>query len=156
MKLAATWVTAIFLCTAMAEGQLSQINATVDGLRRSHPSVKWNIKSARLADVTCDGDPDVMLLGSDENKVVVAVTSGRRQEKSQMLSFPIGRDIQDGFCAQPTRLGIVPLDCETDEGPLSGCKPSKGCRAFTISDEECDAFNFYWDSSRNAIRWWRH
>jgi len=35
------------------------------------------------------------------------------------------------------------------------CKPTKGCHSFTVIDDECDSFNFYWDSSRRTLAWWR-
>jgi hypothetical protein len=66
---------------------------------------------------------------------------------------PFRSDTQDGFCAFPTRIEISPLQCAIDDGPLLGCKPIKGCQAFTVVDDECDSFNFYWDFSHKSLRW---
>jgi len=148
----------IFLVTILAASANPQASkpATVSVLQKSHPEVSWNTQSAVVADVTCDGTPDTVVLGSQKDKVVVGVISGAHPDKDQLLSFPIRRDTQDGFCAAPSRIKLSSLDCDFDEGPLPGCKPIKGCKAFTVVDDECDSFNFYWDSSRKAIAWWRH
>lgn len=127
----------------------------VSKLQKSHPEVSWNSKSAILADVTCDGKFDAVVLGSPQGQGRHGVVSGH-PDKVQLFSFPIRRDTQDGFCAVPKRIEASALDCETDEGPLLRCKPAKGCKEFRVLDDECDSFNFYWDSSRKSLAWWRH
>jgi hypothetical protein len=86
---------------------------------------------------------------------VVAVVPGGHPRKTQVFRFPIARDKQDGFCAAPTRIETAPLNCDSEEGTLEGCKRAKGCQEFTVDDDGCDPFNFYWDSSRRKIQWWR-
>ena len=142
------------LLGASANKQLSKTDDMVSKLQKSHPEVSWNTKSAILADVTCDGKFDAVVLGSQKDTVVVGVVSGA-PDKAQLFLFPIRRDTQDGFCAVPKRIEASPLDCQTDEGPLPGCKPIKGCKEFSVIDDECDSFNFYWDSSRKSLAWWR-
>jgi len=144
---------AIFL--ALATAQVSNTDVLSE-LRKTHPTVKWISKPTLVADVLCDGRPDTVILGSEKNNVVVGVVSGARPHKTQVLSFPIGTATQDGFCAFPVRIETSPLICEPDIGPLPGCKPIKGCHSFTVIDDECDSFNFYWDSSRQSLAWWRH
>jgi hypothetical protein len=95
-------------------------------------------------------------LGSEKGNVVVGVASGVLPHETQVFSFPVRPDTQDGFCTFPTRIKLSPLDCESDEGTLPGCKPVKSCRAFTVIDDDCDGFNFSWDSSRRSLVWWRH
>ena len=95
-------------------------------------------------------------LGTDKKAVWVAVISGKQNEKPQLLSFPIGTAAQDGFCSVPSRIRLDPHVCETPEGPLSGCKKAKSCHDLAIIDNDCDSFNFYWDSSRKEINWWRN
>ena len=97
-----------------------------------------------------------MVLGSEKDTVVVGVVSGATPDQTQVFSFPIRSDTQDGFSAFPIRIKTWSLVCQTDEGALPGCKSTKGCRSFTVVDNECDGFNFYWDSSRKALAWWRH
>jgi hypothetical protein len=145
------------ILVTFANPQVTKTDVAVSELQKAHPAVKWNSKAAIVADVTCDGKPDTtVVLGSEKNTVVVGVVSGEHSTKAQLLSFPIRRDTQDGFCTFPTRIEISPLDCDTEGGALPGCKPIKGCQAFTVIDDECDSFNFYWDSSRKSVAWWRH
>jgi hypothetical protein len=144
------------LLAASANAQVSKTDDMVSKLQKSHPEVSWNSKSAILADVTCDGKFDAVVLGSQKHTVVIGVVSGAHPDKVQLFSFPIRRDTQDGFCAVPKRIEASPLDCETNEGSLPGCKHVKGCRGFTVMDEECDSFNFYWNSFSKSIAWWRH
>jgi len=146
----------VALLAASANAQVSKTDDMVSKLQKSHPEVSWNSKSAILADVTCDGKFDAVVLGSQKDTVVIGVVSGAHPDKVQLLSFPIRRDTQDGFCAVPKRIEASPMDCETGEGPLPGCKPVKGCKEFSVMDDECDSFNFYWDSSRKSLAWWRH
>jgi len=145
---------AIYLASATA--QVSKTEVPVSELRKSHPTVKWNSKSATVADVTCDGKPDTVVLGSENNDVVIGIVSGVHSDKTQAFSFPVHGGTQNGFCAFPTRIEVSPRDCLSEGGPLPGCKPIKGCRAFTVIDNDCDPFNFYWDSSRKSFAWWRN
>ncbi len=147
-------VAAIFVASASA--QVSRTEVAVNELRKTHSAVKWNIESAIVADVTCDGKPDTVILGSEKNTVVVGVVSGAHTSKTQVFSFPVKAGTQDGFCAFPKRIETSPLDCETEGGALPGCKPIRACRAFTVIDDECDPFNFYWNSSRKSLAWWRN
>jgi hypothetical protein len=147
-------IAAIFLVSASA--QVSKTEVAVSELRKSHPAVKWNRKSATVADVTCDGEPDTVILGSEKNNVVVGIVSGAHPNKTQVFSFPVSGATQGGFCAFPTRIEVSPLNCESEGGALPGCKAIKACQAFTLIDDECDPFNFYWDSSRKALAWWRN
>ena len=135
--------------------QVSNTDALIE-LRKTHPTVKWRSQPIAIADVLCEGKPGTVVLGSGKNDVVVGVVSGLRQHKTEVLSFPIRSQTQNGFCGVPVRIKVYPRDCETDLGALPGCKPIKDCRSFSVIDDECDSFNFYWDSSRRAIRWWRH
>jgi hypothetical protein len=147
-------VTAVFI--TCANTQTSNKDIAVNELRRSHPSVKWSNESATEADVTCDGKPDTVVLGSEKNTVVIGIVTGSHSKRSQVLSFPLKAGIQDGFCARPNRIEGSPLDCQSNQGPLAGCKPKKGCQSFAVIDDECDPFNFYWDSSRKGFAWWRN
>jgi len=145
---------AIFVVSANA--QVSKPEGVVNELRKSHSAVKWNSKSAIVADVTCDGNLDTVILGSEKNNVIVGIVSGAHPNKTKVFSFPIRPSTQDVFCAFPTRIEIAPLDCKSETGALPGCKPVKACQAFSVSDNKCDPFNFYWDSSTKSLVWWRN
>ena len=140
---------------SVAASQVSSTDA-LNELRKTHPAVNWNRKPLAVADVLCEGKPAAIILGSENKRVVVGVVSGLRERKTEVLSFPIRSDTQDGFCAFPVRIKTYRLDCNPDVGALAGCKPTKGCRSFSVMDDACDSFNFYWDSSRRALGWWRH
>jgi hypothetical protein len=150
--------TIIFVIVAVtsALSQVSGNEGAISRLRKSYPSVDWNTRSTAVADVTCDGKPDTIVWGSDKKKVVIAVVSGARPNKAQVFSFPIGGNTQDAFCEIPTRIETSPLDCFSDKGALPGCESFEGCRAFSVMDNKCDPFNFYWDSSRKSLAWWRN
>jgi hypothetical protein len=151
--------TIFFVATTLVASvgaQASKTKPAVRELRKAHPTVNWNSKSAIVADVTCDGKPDTVVLGSDKNDVVIGVVSGDRPNKTEVLSFPVKAATQDGFCSFPTRIETSPLACQSDQGALPGCKPNEDCRAFTVVDDDCDPFNFYWDSSRKTLAWWRN
>ena len=125
-------------------------------LQKSNPSVEWNKATAKVADVDCDGKPDSIMLGSEPNSVVVGLVFGDSDKKPQVLRFQVRRDTQDGFCGIPSTIETSPLKCESDGGSLPGCKPIKGCMAFSVRDPECDSLNFYWDATHSMLAWWRH
>ena len=140
----------------VANAQPSRKDSVLTNLRKAYPAVAWNEKSVTLADVNCDGKPETILLGSEKSEVVIAIVSPKSQKKPQLFSFPISSATQNGFCRMPVRIVVSPLECESDSGPLPGCKPTRSCKEFTVADDECDGFNFYWDSSRKSLAWWRH
>jgi hypothetical protein len=134
--------------------QLSGPSA-LNALRKMRATANWNTSSAKMADFDCDGKPDMVLLGSEKDTVVVGVVWGAQSKQPQVLVFPSGRQTQNGFCSNPKKIETVPLDCQSDSGPLPGCRAAAGCKAFSIPDNGCDAFYFYWDSSRDGVSWWR-
>lgn len=132
----------------------SQIAVAVEELRKTNESIRWDASTAVVADVTCDGKPDTVILGYRKQAVSVAVVSGTNKKPTTM-TFPIATGTQDSFCNRPTKIEVTGLDCESDQGALPGCKPEKSCHAFTVVDTECDPFNFYWNSDKKALNWWR-
>jgi hypothetical protein len=136
-----------------------QTNAALVALRASNPKVQWDAKSAVMADITCDGINDVVVVGYDAESVWFALVPGLKGGKlgkpmvNQLLIDP---GVQGGLCSKPVHIEIYPLDCEGDSGPLPGCKMVKGASGFQLADDHCDPFNFYWDSERKTLRWWRN
>jgi hypothetical protein len=146
----------IFTLEAALAAQAPAPKSAFDVLHESNPSITWNIDSTKTADVDCDGHPDTLMLGYEKDQVAVGIVSGAKRPPRIFL-FPITRpDRQDGFCAKPQTINISPLSCDNEGGPLPGCKAIAGCKEFSIPDEGCDAFNFYWDASRATVVWWRH
>jgi hypothetical protein len=137
-----------------AHGSDSQ--AAFNLLRSANPKVSWVSSSAKIADFDCDGKADMVMLGSEEDKVVIGVVWASPKGPPQILTFPIGTSTQDGFSEQPKSIETFPLDCKTENGrALPGCTAVPACRALYIRDDDTDAFNFYWDSSKRSLRWWR-
>lgn len=148
-------LTTILFASETSHAQTSKAASAVEMLRKARPTISWNAKSAKVADVDCDSKPDTVVLGSENGNVVVGVVWGASKQP-QISVFPLRRDTQDGFFEAPTKVEVSPLDCDSDElGPLPGCKVIKGCKAFSLSDDECDPFNFYWDSTHKKLEWWR-
>lgn len=149
----ALWL--FFILPGIAIAQTSKTDAAVEALRRVHPATIWNVKSARVADVDCDSKPDTIVIGLERGKVAIGIVWGNANKQPQVLTFPIRRDTQDGFCAVPSQIETSPLDCRSEAGTLPGCKVSNGCQAFSLRDDECDPFNFYWDAVHKKLAWWR-
>ena len=152
------WMRTAWLLLALGGAVTAQTpspRSAVNVLHRSNPAVAWDITSAKIADVDCDGHPDTLMLGYEKDQVAVGIVPGSKRQP-QVLLFPIKAGRQDGFCAKPQAINISPLSCDDDGGPLTGCKVIAGCEEFSIPDEGCDAFNFYWDASRATVAWRRH
>jgi hypothetical protein len=141
------------ILTVSARAQKPPVAA--NQLRQSNSTVEWDFDSVKVADVDCDGRPDTIVLGAEQNNVVIGVVSGSADGQPQVLRFHLGRDTQDGFCALPKTIKVSPLKCDSDGGNLPGCKEIKGCKEFSVPDGECDSFNFYWDATHRTVAWWR-
>jgi hypothetical protein len=134
----------------------SKVATAVAAVRASNPKVQWDAKTAVTADITCDGIADVVVVGYDDKSVWVALVPGMKDgtlAKPIVQQFPIDAGVQSGFCEKPVRIVVSPLVCDDD---LPGCKPTKGASDFGLYDDACDHFNFYWDSDRKTLRWWRN
>jgi hypothetical protein len=127
----------------------------VDVLHRARPQAKWEMKSAKAGDVDCDGKADTVVLGSEGKTVLVGIVQAAPKSSPIVLEFSIDPAQQDAFCAAPTVIEMSNMDCQSDAGRLEGCKSSKSCKQFTVSDDKCDSFHFYWDAKQKGIRWWR-
>ena len=152
------YLTIAILCaiTASAVAADETANASaISTLRKAQPSVRWDKKSVVVADFTCDGRPDRIAVGygKDESVWVGFIQRGARPITMQ---FPVGRHSQDSLCSTPVRLETSSLVCSDQEmGDLPGCKEVKGCSGFSVVDDSCDSFHFYWNASRKELVWWR-
>jgi len=145
-----------FLAGAFASAQHRQPAAAVKLLHKADRDVAWSGKSATVADFDCDGAPDTAIFGTTKGAIVVAVVwGGKGHRRPDLITFAMPGNAQNAFCAAPTHIRLMPLDCQSELGLLPGCKPSRTCRAFWVDDDECDAFNFYWNAVEHRIAWWR-
>jgi hypothetical protein len=129
-------------------------------LHAAAPGAVWNTKLVETADVNCDGVKDTLIAGTlGKEKIVVGVIPGDRSQASSsplISTFYLGKHTQDSFCGTPVRIDIYSIMCSDEEfGDLPGCKPVKGCSAFSVDDAMCDSFNFYWNTPEAHLSWWR-
>ncbi len=148
----------LFLLPVLCSSQNSPTASAIKRLRSLYPEVAWDESTARVGDVICDGSADVIVVGEERNRIWVAVVPPPKGTTSKPLtsSYPVGTQSQDSFCAVPKRVDVYPLDCRPEGESLPGCRPVKSCKGFAVPDDECDSFNFYWDSSKKMLRWWRN
>lgn len=131
-----------------------------DVLRGAAPQASWDDPLTLKADVTCDGQPDTVVIGRGADAVWLGVV-----EKSKPTAAPLavrfalgamgGAKDQGAFCGKPTKIEKTDIVCSNEAGKLPGCVEVKGCSAFTVVEESCDPFHFYWDSERQSLTWWR-
>jgi hypothetical protein len=143
---------------ATSSAAQNQINTALTALRSSNPKVQWDAKSAVMADITGDGIKDIIVVGYDADSVWLALVPGAKAgtlAKPLVSQFSLGAGAQSSVCRMPVHIEIYPLDCEGNSGPLPGCKMVRGASSFALDDAACDPFNFYWDSDRKTLRWWR-
>ena len=129
-------------------------------LNSAESKVKWDVTSAVIADVTCDGKPDAAIVGYENDKVVwLGVVIGGKKDivlKPITMSFTVDSRNQTSFCSIPVHIEVQPISCKDEDiGTLPGCKEVKGCSEFSMIDNACDSFHFYWDSSKKGLVWWR-
>lgn len=144
---------AAFFATAIAGFAAAHYQAAMDALDKADHGVVWDTKGAITADVTCDGKPDLVIVGQKGAMGVVAVVPGLdRPGKPIIGEYPTGRnDLQDGFCEARLKVFLEPRNCQWEDGFIPGCKVVKGCKAFRVGGEECDAFHFYWDTKAKQL-----
>jgi hypothetical protein len=144
----------------MTYGQLDPLDLNVlAALHAAAPSASWDHPLSATGDVMCDGKTETIVVGSEGETVwlgVVTPPNGKTPRKALTISWPIGAGVQAAMCSKPIRIELYPLICDTENGKLDGCKPSRHCQAFSLVDDECDPINVYWDSSKHRLTWWRN
>jgi hypothetical protein len=126
-------------------------------MSKAVPQAKWGNDLTTSADITCDGQPEIISVGHAEDAIWVGVV-----EKSKIgvdgapviVRFPFGAE-PGSFCSKPKRIDKSQLVCTNEGGTLPGCKPINGCQQITLVEDECGSFHFYWDNDRNSLTWWR-
>jgi hypothetical protein len=143
----------------VADSQSAPLEPNVlRALQLAAPDVSWNEALSATADVICDGKNQTIVVGQGNDAAWVGVvpTSGGKTRKPMIMSWPIRHGTQAALCAMPIRIDLEPLNCETENGALPGCKEVKHCQSFSLADDECDPINVYWDSARHLLTWWRN
>jgi len=133
----------------LAQGGLAaepQPVAAIKALQATNQKVNWDAKTAVVDDVTCDGIPDTVIVGYEQDAIWLGVVPGTKSDKlgkPTTTRFFLGKQTQDSLCAAPVRIEVYPIECEDENGSLPGCKAVKGCSAFSLIDDSCDSFHFY-------------
>jgi hypothetical protein len=127
-----------------------------DILRGAAPQATWEDSLTLKADVTCDGQEDVVVVGRGADAVWLGVVEKSKPTAAPLaVRFAIGAKDQGAFCGKPKKIEKTEISCTNEGGKLPGCVPVKGCSAFTVVEDSCDPFHFYWDSERQSLTWWR-
>jgi hypothetical protein len=158
MKLLGSFIVSVSLFAVGLAHADSRLAAALKVLHSTNAAVTWDAKGAKVADVTCDRVADTIVVGYESKAVWLGIVPGSKSThvgEPITIRFSVGEHTQNSFCEIPVRISIYPIDCENDEGPIPGCKVIKGCSAFSLADDACDSFHFYWDSSRKSLTWWR-
>jgi len=151
---------AAFLQSTVVHGQTASLpDGALEALKKAVPSASWNDGPTTTADVTCDGKADLIAIGRDGTSLWIGVVpSGPKGKLGKPLvsRWEIGGARQDRFCAMPVRVETYHHTCESESGALEGCKPNKRCMDFSVIDDACDPFNFYWNNQERRFTWWRN
>ncbi len=127
-----------------------------DMLRGAAPQASWDDALTLKADVTCDGQPDVIVIGRQPDAVWLGMVEKSKPTSTPLVvRFAIGPKDPASFCSKPKKIEETAISCENEGGKLPGCVPVQGCKAFTVVEDTCDPFHFYWDSERKSLTWWR-
>tara|TARA_R110000868_G_scaffold47339_4_gene155371 strand:- start:1492 stop:1980 length:489 start_codon:yes stop_codon:yes gene_type:complete len=158
-KLGFVCISLLLILSASKDEALSENSIVSENLNAAAPEASWDNALFDEFDVTCDGNPDAIAVSTADKTVWLGVVQNSNAQTSSattIMRFSIGAESQNSFCARPLRIVSYPVVCEDEDiGVLPGCKPIKGCIAFSIADDECDSFNFYWNSEQNSLVWWR-
>ena len=160
LRLATTFTLLTLLATPVLQAQESN-EGNIDTLPLrpdSRAPIQWDVARAVSVDVSCDGQPDTLVLGyQGKSQVWLSVRQGGVQGRPLMApqAFPVGTETNNAFCQTPVQIQSYPLDCKGADGPIPNCQPKADCQGFTLSDGVCDGFHFYWNEQAGQLNWWR-
>lgn len=160
MKISASVIRACILVGALAAlGACGKKDEkTVQAIMsKAIPQATWDNSLTTTADITCDGQPDIVTVGHGEDGVWVGMIEKAKltpEATPLIVHFPYGSE-PGSFCGKPKRAEHSERVCTNEGGTLPGCTPIKGCQAVTMVVDNCDPFHFYWDGDRNSLTWWR-
>lgn len=163
MKPSQLFASAVVLFLPALVATADQPASVVSALARLHtdwPNVPWRAQSAVIADVTCDKQADVVVVGWKNHTLWLGVVPNAKSSptgRPQVFSFAISAGVQEAVCTVPVRVEVSGQACKDfDYGELPGCKIRPGCKQFAVRDDHCDALFFYWDADHKHLQWFRH
>jgi hypothetical protein len=122
--------------------------------------VTW--RYSQHVDISGDGVRDEVFTSKDQKRFYVGVVLGpiRVESRAGVASFSRDGDSQDRFCGKfeslspeklATREELIEIIGEEPDGYPFGTSGS-GLRLLA---GECDSFHLFWNTSANALKWWR-
>lgn len=118
---------------------------------------EWSKSRSVTADFNRDGSPDQAELGVGKDRVGLRIRLDGKL--LPVLEIPIDGSKQFGIC--PDALSTIRIEPQS-EVPLNALgETPKGyeicprCVEIVVNGGECDPLHFYWDTTTNAVAWWR-
>ena len=135
--------------TPAARRSHEQRQAAADLLFKRFPEANWNTEPYLAADITGDGEDELILVGRGGSDVFIGVVPPKFDATSRawFVRLGVAADKQDALCDSKVTL--------TAEQPASPAVTAKGARGVRIDDGKCDAFHLFWDPAGEKLRWWR-
>ena len=142
-------------CTTTAATSIDDFLSAMSG---TQPQVQWDVATAVTGDFNGDGASDFAVVGYKNDGIVLAVDveNGSQQADVQFMSFGVDRGVQAAVCVTPVHLALVALSCDVEGVSLPGCAEVPGASGLSVSDDECDPINLYWNKTEKRMSWWRN
>lgn len=119
--------------------------------------IQWDIPRALLVDVTCDGNPDTLVIGyQGPNQFWLHLQpGGDGGEWGESIHFALTPAPATGAALCQAPIQIQPATQPCRPGQAAGCHALPGCPGFTLSDGLCGQLHFYWDPQQQGLDYWR-
>jgi hypothetical protein len=134
---------------------LADDQALLHAANRAFPGAVWADGAAVHADIDCDGQQDVAMVGISKNEVIVAVFRGGRALRPEALTYPALR-----FEGSTPQLQAEPLDVsdKTFRSTL-GARPdgyhrSTTCMGLRLSGGDGAAVHIFWHHHKRELAAW--
>ena len=119
--------------------------------------IQWDIPRALSVDVTCDGNPDTLVIGyQGPNQFWLHLQpGGDGGEWGESIHFALTPAPAAGaaLCQAPIQIQPAAQPCRA--GHTANCRALPGCPGFILSDGLCGQLHFYWDPQQQRLDYWR-
>lgn len=151
----------MLLAPAAAQTHRHDVATAVGVLRDVRPyGVTW--RYSQHLDMNGDGERDEVFTSQNRTRFYVAVVLGpiSRTSRVSVVSFDRVGNSQETLCGsfealQPEKLGVREELRRAVGDELSGYPSGTAASGLRLVAGECDDFHLFWDTSANALNWWR-